>query len=147
MPHYTVTLEIARPIADLFAFLARPKNLVQLAPPDFHLELVTGPEWMERGARLVWKGRRWGISQNLIQEVATFELDKQIVVEQKKGPFARWIHAHQFETIDTGTRLHERIDFDPPSGLLGRLISADFIRKDLDKLFAYRQLKLKEIFT
>src|ERR1700722_3937015 len=131
MPHYTVTLEIARPIADVFAFLATPKNLVQLAPPDLHLELVTGPELMVRGAQLVWKGRRWGVSQNIIQEVATFESDKRLVVEQKKGPFTHWTHAHQVEAPDTGTRLHERIDFEPPSGLLGRLISADFIRKDL----------------
>ena len=33
MPHhYTVTLEIAHPLADLFAFLTKPKNFVQLAP-------------------------------------------------------------------------------------------------------------------
>ena len=32
MPHYTVTVEIARPVAELFAYLTRPKNLVQLAP-------------------------------------------------------------------------------------------------------------------
>ena len=147
MPHYTSTLELACPAADLFAFLARPKNLAQLAPPDLHLELVTGPDIMELGSRLAWKARRWGIAQNFTQEVTDFDQERRVIVEQKQGPFARWIHSLRFKVIDAGTQLHEQIDFDPPSGLLGRLISADFIRQDLDKLYAYREEKLRALFA
>src|SRR5271168_3984994 len=75
MPHYTATLDLACPVAELFAFLARPKNLVQLAPPDFHLELLTGPDVLERGSRLTWKGRRFGVSQHIVQEIAAFDLE------------------------------------------------------------------------
>jgi ligand-binding SRPBCC domain-containing protein len=119
MPHYTSTL---------------------------HLELLTGPEVLERGARLTWKGRRFGVSQHIVHEVAALALDTQIVIEQKQGPCTRWVHTHQFSSIENGARLSEQIDFDPPSGLLGRLIGADFIRKDLDMLYAFRECKLKEIF-
>ena len=146
MPHYSITLDIACPVAELFAFLATPANLVQLAPADLYLELLTGPPMLEHGSRMTWKGRRWGVSQHIVQEIAAFDLDKRIVVEQIKGPCARWVHVHQFESIEIGTRLSEEIEFDPPSGLLGRLISADFIRRDLDKLYAYRASKLKGIF-
>ena len=146
MPHYTITLDIARPIPDLFAFFTRPRNLVQLAPPELHLELLTGPEVLSLGERLVWKGRRWGISQKIIQEVAALDMEKLVVIEQKQGPFARWVHAHHFEESAAGTRIVEKIDFDPPGGLLGRLVSAESIRKDLDKLSLYREKKLKELF-
>ena len=78
MPHYNVSLEIARPLADLFGYLTRPKNLVQLAPPDLHLELVTAPDILILGSRLVWKGKRWGISQQITQEVSAYEFDKLI---------------------------------------------------------------------
>ena len=145
--HYTTTLEIAQPLADLFAFFTKPENLVQLAPPDLHLELLTSPDVLALGSCLVWKGRRWGISQQIIQEVTGFDTDKSFVMEQKKGPFARWVHAHHFEATDAGTRILEKIDFAPPGGLLGRLISAESIRKDLVTLFAYREKKLKEIFA
>jgi ligand-binding SRPBCC domain-containing protein len=148
MPHqYTVSLEIAHPLANLFAFLTKPKNLVQLAPPDLHLELLTAPDILALGSRLIWKGRRWGISQQIIQEVATFDRKKLIVVEQKKGPFARWVHASHFEATEAGTKIVEKIDFDPPGGLLGYMITADSIRKDLQRLLAYREQKLKEIFA
>lgn len=146
MPHYTASFEIACPVAELFAFFATPANLVPLSPPDWHVELVTGPARLELGARLTWKGRRWGVSQRIVQEITAFDVENRIVVEQKQGPFARWAHEHRFEEIEAGTRLSERIDFEPPTGLLGRLIDADAIRKDLEKLYAYRESKLREIF-
>lgn len=146
MPHYTACLEIARPVADLFAYLTRPKNLVQLAPPDLNLELIVAPEVLAVGERLVWTGRRWGISQKIIQEVTVFEADRRVGVEQKQGPFARWIHASQFEEVGAGTRITESIEFAPPGGMLGFVITADAIRKDIDKLVAHREKKLREIF-
>ena len=78
--------------------------------------------------------------------MTTFEREKLIVVEQKQGPLKRWVHANHFEATDTGTRIVEKIDFEPPGGLLGYVITADAIRKDLEKLLAYREKKLKEIF-
>jgi ligand-binding SRPBCC domain-containing protein len=146
MPNYTATFEITRPVPDLFAFFSKPRNLVLLAPADLNLELLTGPDIMQQGARLVWKGRRWGISQQIIQEVATFDHEKLIALEQKQGPFARWFHAHQFEATDAGTRIIEKIEFEPPGGMLGFVVTANTIRKDLDKLLAFREKKLKEIF-
>ena len=130
----------------MFAYLSRPKNLVKLAPPDLNLELVIAPEVLALGERIIWTGRRWGISQKIIQEVSAFEVEKRIVVEQKQGPFGHWIHGSQFDAIDTGTRIVETIDFAPPGGILGRLISADSIRKDIDKIVAHREKKLREIF-
>jgi len=146
MPHYTASLIVDCPVADLFAFFSKPKNLVQLAPPEMNLELVAAPEIMQVGARLVWKGRRWGISQQIIQEVTAFQQEKMISLEQKQGPFARWLHAHHFEGTDVSTTIVEKIDFEPPGGMLGFLVTANTIRKDLDKLTAYREKRLKEIF-
>jgi ligand-binding SRPBCC domain-containing protein len=147
MPHhYTNTLEIAHPLQELFTFLSRPKNLVQLAPPDLNLELLSAPDTLTLGSKLIWKGRRWGVSQQMTHEVSTYSADKLIVVEQKQGPFARWIHSNHFEATDTGTKIVEKIEFDPPGGMLGYLITAAAITKDLEKLMAFRERKLKEIF-
>jgi ligand-binding SRPBCC domain-containing protein len=146
MPHYTATSTVACPLPDLFAFFSKPKNLLHLAPPDLNLELISGPEIMHVGARLVWKGRRWGISQQIIQEVAIFEQEKRIELDQKQGPFARWRHAHHFTADNISTVIVEKIDFEPPGGMLGFLVTANTIRKDLDKLTAYREKRLKEIF-
>jgi hypothetical protein len=49
------------------------------------LELLTVPDILALGSRLEWKSRCWGISQQVIQVVATFDREKLIVVEQKMG--------------------------------------------------------------
>lgn len=147
MPQQSVTISIAKQIDDVFLFFSTPTNLLKLAPPDLHLELVEGPAIMQLGSRLTWKGRRWGVSQKMVQEVVRFESAKLIIEEQKQGPFGRWVVERHFTMIDIGTSVREEILFEPPGGLLGRLVTADFIRRDLDKLFAFREAKLKELFA
>ncbi|MSU78357.1 MAG: hypothetical protein EXS16_09700 [Gemmataceae bacterium] len=146
MAHYTASLEIARPASELFSFFTRPANLLRLAAPEMNLSLLAAPEVIEHGSRLSWQGKRWGVSQKIIQEVTLFLLDQQIVIEQKQGPFGHWIHGHTFEATDAGTRIAESIDFSPPSGMLGYLLTADKIRADLEKLNVFRMNKLREIF-
>jgi ligand-binding SRPBCC domain-containing protein len=147
MPHYTATIEIARPLAEVFAFFSSPRNLAMLAPPELNLELLSAPAILECGATLVWKGRRWGISQRIVQRVTAYDIEKQIVMEQTEGPLRRWIHAHQFGAFPAGTQLLETIDFEPPTGLLGRLVTADAILKDLSRLYEYRKTRLEETFA
>jgi ligand-binding SRPBCC domain-containing protein len=147
MPHYTITIDIPRPLAEMFAFFTAPRNLTQFTPPDLSLQLLTAPETIAVGARLVWQARRWGVSQKIIQEVACIEPEKLIVVEQKQGPLARWIQTHHFESSSTGMRILENIDFEPPAGLLGRLISAKAILGDLEKISVYRAMRLRELFS
>ena len=78
--------------------------------------------------------------------MATFDLDRLIIVEQKQGPFKRWVQAHHFEPSDAGTRIIEKIDYDPPGGMLGFVVTANSIRKELDNVTAFRAKKLAEIF-
>jgi ligand-binding SRPBCC domain-containing protein len=147
MPHYTITLEIARPLPDMFAYFTRPRHLLQFTPPELNLELLSAPDILAMGAQMVWKGRRWGVSQQITQEVSGFQSEKLIVVQQKKGPFGQWIQAHHFESTDGGTRIVEKIDYSAPGGLLGLALTADKIRKDLDAISIYRAAKLRELFV
>jgi ligand-binding SRPBCC domain-containing protein len=147
MPHHYIgAIQVARPAAELFAYFTRPRNLLQLAPPELNLQLISGPELLTLGARLVWKGKRWGVSQQLTQEVVTFDPDRLIVIEQKEGPFKSWLHASYFEKHEETTKIVEKIDFEPPGGLLGYVLTADKILQDVQKLVAYREKKLKELF-
>ena len=146
MPHYTTTLDIPRPLAEMFAYFSTPRNLVQFTPPDLNLQLLTAPDTLALGARLIWQARRWGVTQKVIQEVSNYDIEKLVVVEQMQGPLSRWIQTHAFEVSATGTRIIEKIDFDPPTGLLGRLISANAILADLEKIAVFRHVKLKQLF-
>jgi ligand-binding SRPBCC domain-containing protein len=147
MPQHVITLDIPRPVGVVFDFLARPANHVQLAPPELRLRLVEGPERVQLGARLRWKARRMGVTQSLANEVTAFEEAGLIEEEQRQGPFKRWAFAHRFTASAGGTRLVEELTYEPPGGMLGLLVKADAIRRDLEALFAYREKRLRDLFT
>ncbi len=143
MPQYSTCLEIPRPVAEVFDFLARPANLVQLAPPDLNLQLVQAPERLQLGALLHWKGRRMGVSHALVQEVTAFEETCLIEEQQRQGPFKRWLLVHRFDALESGTRIVEELTYEPPGGLLGLLLRAEAVHREVENLFAYRAQKLR----
>jgi ligand-binding SRPBCC domain-containing protein len=145
MPRFEASQCFARPVAEVFDFFRRPANLVKVSPPELHLRLVEGPEVLERGSRIVFQGRRWGLSQRVVSEVTAFELNAQIIDAQREGPFRQWVHTHRFETVPEGTRVIDQIDYEPPSGILGLVVTAAFIERDLRWIFDYRRKKLEEL--
>jgi len=146
MPSFIATVEINRPVGELFDYLARPANLTLLAPPEMRLQLVQGPERVQLGALVHWKARRMGVSQSIVNEVTAFEEGLRIAEEQRAGPFKRWLLTHRFETTATGSILTAEVTYEPPGGMLGLLVTAKVIHKDLETLFAYRSRRLAEVF-
>ena len=147
MPQISSSLEVARPTHAVFDYLARPANLVQLAPVEMRLELVQAPDRLQLGSVMHWKARRMGVSQALVNEVTAFDEAVLTCEEQRQGPFKRWAFHHRFETTPLGTRITEELTCEPPGGLLGMLVTAEVIQRELEKLFAYRAQQLREVFA
>jgi len=145
MPIFEAAMCFARPVAEVFAFFIRPANLLRVSPPELHMRLVEGPEQLQLGSRLTIAGRRWGLPQRMVSEVTVFEPNVRFVDEQREGPFRHWVHRHHFEAVADGTRVTDRIDYEPPGGALGLLITARFVERDLRWLFDYREQKLHEL--
>jgi ligand-binding SRPBCC domain-containing protein len=145
MPQLRNCLEVALPVPDVFGFFLRPANVLALSPPELRLELTEGPELMQFGTRLTWKGRRWGIAYRIVTEVVALEANALIVEEQQQGPLRKWRHVRRFEPIPQGTRLTEEIDFEPPGGLLGLTVTARTIEQELETAFAHRAAKLPQL--
>jgi ligand-binding SRPBCC domain-containing protein len=145
MATFERTLPLALPAAEVFAFFLAPRLTVPLAPPELHLQLVEAPERLQLGSRVVRTGRRWGLPQRVVSEVIALEPDALLVESQLQGPFRRWVHGLHFTATDTGCVLRERVDFEPPGGMLGLLVTEAFLRKDLEWLFDYRHQKVLEL--
>ena len=143
---FSAEITLARPIEEVFDFFRRPANRVELAPPDLDLRLAEAPIQIELGSRVVVKVRRWGLRQTLTAEVIGFEPPTRIVEEQRGGPFRRWVHSHTFSATGEGTRLVESIDYEPPGGALGLLMTAAVIESELRRLYDYRRQRLRERF-
>lgn len=145
MPHFEAAITLRYPVAEVFDFLSHPAHWIELTPPEFNAHLEGAPEQLSLGARVVVQARRWGFTQRLVSEVTAFQPDQLIVDEQREGPFRKWVHTQRFEAIPGGTLLSERIEFEPPDGMLGFLLTAESILSELQELFAYREERLPEL--
>jgi ligand-binding SRPBCC domain-containing protein len=145
MPVVEHVTELRCPPATIFEFLSHPANLLKVSPPEMHLKIVAAPERVAVGARVTVKARRWGISRSMTSEVTALEPAALMVDEQREGPFGRFVHTHRMEPTPTGTRMTDRVDFEPPGGLLGLVLTAGRVERELREMFAHRDRRFREL--
>ena len=145
MPTFEHTETHAAPPTRVFDLFRRPTERIRLAPPELHLQLVEGPAELQKGSLLTLRGRRWGVTQRMVNEITAFEKGVLIVEEQRQGPFRAWKHTQQFEPTPDGVRLTDRIEYEPPGGVLGRLATAEAINREVERIFTYRRERLVEL--
>jgi ligand-binding SRPBCC domain-containing protein len=126
---------IDAPVAEVFAFHERPDALALLTPAFPPVRVVQQSGGIAAGARVVLRVGR------VIPWVAlhtAYEKDRLFVDEQVRGPFARWVHRHEFDDIGGRTRLTDRVTFELPGGSLLNRLAAPLVRLGLTRMFAHR---------
>jgi ligand-binding SRPBCC domain-containing protein len=119
-----------------------------VTPPDLQLRLLSAPDVLQPGSQVVVQVRRWGITRRVVTEVVSLEDGALLVEEQREGPFRLWDHTRRFEALaGGGTRLTEQIDYEPPTGLLGNMLTAALVERELMRAFDYRATRLPELLA
>ena len=65
--------------------------------------------------------------------------------EQLKGPYSKWIHTHSFETKEDGIMIKDEVRYRLSFFPLGELMFLA-VRQQLNRIFDYRTIRIKEIF-
>jgi ligand-binding SRPBCC domain-containing protein len=65
------------------------------------------------------------------------------VDRQTMGPYRWWRHEHRFEEAAGGTRVIDRVHYAPRAGWG----SGWFVRRSLERIFAYRREAMQTIFS
>jgi ligand-binding SRPBCC domain-containing protein len=148
MPRFETVEDVSASLSQVFDFFSRPANLLKISPPELHFQLLSGPEQLQLGSRITLQGRRWGLSQRFVNEVTEWVPEMRFVDEQREGPFKKWTHMHAFESLpDGGTRVTDRIDFEPPGGMLGFVLTSKAVERDLKWVFDYRGKMLVQLLN
>ena len=146
MPTFEHTETHPAPPARAFDLFRRSAERVRLTPPELHLQLMEGPVELQMGSRLTLRGRRWGVTQRMVNEITAFEESVLIVEEQHQGPFRSWKHTQRFAPAsDGGVLITDVIEYEPPGGVLGRMATVAVIDRELKRIFAYRRERLMEL--
>lgn len=157
------------PIEKVFLFFANPNNLPRIMPPATGtvltaMKLVPPPGPTEKaavpnresiagvGSEIVTSFRPISFLPFRAQWIALiteFEWNHHFADVQKKGPFKRFKHRHEFsvETRNStsGTIVRDVIEYDAGFGVLGNLAQKVFIAPSLEQTFEYRQKMLEKL--
>jgi ligand-binding SRPBCC domain-containing protein len=148
MPLFETSVTLECPPARAFDFLARPANLARISPPELGLSFTSAPEIVELGSRIEFQIQGFGQVQTMAHEITALVPDELITETQIRGLFAEWVHNHIFEARSPGqVHVIDRIDFQPPKGILGLLITAGKILEQLEDGFAHRHEQLRKLLA
>jgi ligand-binding SRPBCC domain-containing protein len=135
---------VPRPLDEVFRFFADARNLQKITPPWLDFRITTqGEITMREGALIDYKLKVRGIPIRWRSEIAVWEPPRRFVDKQLKGPYRLWNHEHRFEERDGGTLVTDDVQY---SVYGGEIIRRLFVARDVDKIFAYRTEKMRELF-
>lgn len=139
---------LARPLAEVFDFFSRAENLEQITPPWMHFRILTPlPIRMAKGATIAYSLRVRGIPLRWLTEIEEWKPPFEFVDAQTKGPYRLWRHTHRFAEVKGGTSIVDSVDYALPFGVLGTLVHALQVRRDLASIFDYRARRVKELLA
>lgn len=135
---------IEQPIAQVFAFFSDAHNLAEITPPWLRFEVLTpAPIAMQVGTRIDYRLRLRGIPISWQSEITAWVPPRYFMDEQRRGPYRLWRHTHTFEETAAGTVVGDEVEY----AVWGSsVVNTLFVRRDIERIFAYRAEKLDALF-
>ena len=135
------------PADAVWDFIATPKNLNRITPENMSFTILSEvPEIMFEGLLIKYRvsipffGKwQWLTEIKHIREGISF------VDEQRSGPYKFWYHYHEVQPHSGGTKIMDEVTYQMPFGLLGDLVNAIIVKKQLEDIFNYREEVFKRV--
>jgi hypothetical protein len=138
---------VISPIEEVFAFFERPENLSRITPDSLGFHILTpSPIAMGVGTVIDYTIKILGLRRHWTTLIAEYDRPRKFVDIQLKGPYTFWHHTHTFEPADGGTRIIDEVRYIVPFGPLGRIANALIIRRQLERIFAFRERVMENMF-
>jgi ligand-binding SRPBCC domain-containing protein len=158
-------------IEKVFLFFANPHNLPRIMPPKTATELVAlrlvPPQLFSEQPAVSNIDQLAGVGSEIVTSfrplpfiplrtewialITEFEWNHHFADLQKKGPFKRFQHRHEFsgELRDglNGTIVRDLIEYDPGFGLLGDMAQRLFVAPGMKQTFEDRQKMLEKLLS
>lgn len=132
------SLTIERPVDEVFAFFAEARNLEAITPTWLGFRVLTGSVAMREGALIDYGLRLHQLPLRWRTRIAVWDPPRRFVDVQVRGPYSLWEHTHSFVPLGDGVEVRDRVRYALPLGPLGRVAHALFVRRDLERIFAFR---------
>jgi ligand-binding SRPBCC domain-containing protein len=131
-------------------FFSDPRNLLKITPPELRFEVLTPdlPQKVREGMMIAYRVRPLlGVPMTWLTEITLVEEGVRFIDEQRVGPYAVWHHEHEFHELGDGRiEMEDRVTYVLPFGPLGDLVHVPLVKPQLERIFAYREKVVREVF-
>lgn len=138
---------VRRDLSTVFPFFADAANLQRLTPPELFFRIKTQlPVEMKKGAVIEYTIRLYGIPMKWKTLITEWNPPYSFEDTQISGPYKKWVHTHSFEQKGHTTIIHDRVVYELPFGLLGKLVHP-LVKRQLKRIFSFRRHQIELIFA
>ena len=126
-------------------FFSNPSNLGTITPAsmNFRLYYRSGGNDMYAGQMIRYKVTVLpGVTVDWLTEITHVRPPYYCVDEQRAGPYALWHHQHHFREVSGGIEMTDEINYAIGYGPVGDLANRLMVKKQLARIFDFRQLVL-----
>ena len=134
MPVFIKKTLINAPLRVVFGFHEREDVLALLSPTFLPIRVLRRSGGIAAGAEIQL---RMGIFHWLAAHTA-YERDRFFVDEKIEGPFATWVHRHEFVSEGNKTTLTDRIEYRLKGGRLVNWLFGWLVNLGLGWMFSHR---------
>lgn len=134
--------EVRAPLARVFEFFSDARNLGELTPPWLAFELISSaPIEMRAGLVIEYRLRVRGLPLRWASRIDHWDPGRAFVDTQLRGPYRSWVHTHEFDGDARTTLIRDTVRYTLPLGPLGGLVHRIVVRRDVERIFDYRQAR------
>jgi ligand-binding SRPBCC domain-containing protein len=134
VPLFVESVLIAAPVEEVFRFHEQEDCLRILSPRFPPVRVLARAGGIEEGARVELRvgGFHWSAVHT------GYAKNRYFVDEQVRGPFAAWVHRHEFAAEGAGTRLTDRVEYRLKGGRVVEWMFGWAVSWGLRRMFRYR---------
>ncbi|QDT30173.1 Polyketide cyclase / dehydrase and lipid transport [Gimesia panareensis] len=148
MANFEASVQLTATPEEVFEFLIDTDNILKISPPDAGLTFTKKPDKLYLGATIEFRVQGFGQVQEGVHEITVFEEPRLFTEKQISGPLKHYIHEHEIvPSGDNQVTVIDRLEFQPPGGLLGFIVTESKLLDIFDEGFYHRHNALKEIFS
>ena len=145
MPIIHLTSFIAAPVERVFD-LSRSINLHQISTASTNKKAIDGVlnGLINKNETVTWQAKHLFKTRRFTSRITEMQSPVFFIDEMIKGDFKSFYHEHHFKAAENGTIVIDRINFESPYGILGKIANSIFLTSYLEKLLTKRNAVIKD---
>ena len=146
--HLRTWLWLPAPRERVFAFFADAHNLERITPRFLAFRVLnTEPIQLAAGAHIDYRLRLHGLPLRWRTAITIWDPPTRFRDTQVRGPYREWVHTHDFEDEDEGTRVTDHVRYRLPGPpIASHIVNALLVGPDTRRIFEFRHTALAQAF-